>query len=49
MDVIRKGSGLAVRFPRFMGNCMLDKTAENATTEKEILEMYQNQLKISDS
>jgi DNA ligase-1 len=45
MDAIRKGSGLAIRFPRFTGNYRLDKAAEDATTVKEILEMYQGQLK----
>jgi len=45
MDVIRKGSGLAIRFPRFTGNYRFDKAAEDATTEKEIIEMYQKQLK----
>jgi DNA ligase-1 len=50
MDSIRKGSGLAIRFPRFTGNYRLDKSAEDATTSKEIVEMYQNQLKkISES
>ena len=45
MDAIRKGSGLAIRFPRFTGNYRLDKTPEDATTSVEILEMYRNQLK----
>jgi DNA ligase-1 len=45
MDKIRKGSGLAIRFPRFTGNYRLDKAAEDATTVGEILEMYQSQLK----
>jgi DNA ligase-1 len=45
MDAIRKGSGLAIRFPRFTGNYRLDKSAEDATTSAEIAEMYQNQLK----
>jgi DNA ligase-1 len=45
MDSIRKGSGLAIRFPRFTGNYRLDKAAEDATTTKEIIEMYQSQLK----
>jgi DNA ligase-1 len=44
MDAIRNGSGLAIRFPRFTGNYRLDKTAEDATTVKEVVEMYQNQL-----
>jgi DNA ligase-1 len=45
MDSIRKGSGLAIRFPRFTGNYRLDKAAEDATTVNEIVEMYQRQLK----
>jgi DNA ligase-1 len=45
MDSIRKGSGLAIRFPRFTGNYRLDKSAEDATTSTEIVEMYNNQLK----
>jgi DNA ligase-1 len=31
MGSIRKGSGLAIRFPRFTGNYRLDKAAEDAT------------------
>lgn len=42
---IREGSGLAIRFPRFTGRYRLDKSAEDSTTIKEIVEMYQNQLK----
>ena len=50
MDSIRKGSGLAIRFPRFTGNYRLDKAAEDATTVSEIIEMYRKQLKkISES
>jgi DNA ligase-1 len=45
MGSIRKGSGLAIRFPRFTGNYRLDKAAEDATTAEEIVEMYKNQLK----
>ena len=45
MDAIRKGSGLAIRFPRFTGNYRVDKSAEDATTTGEIVEMYQRQLK----
>jgi len=45
MDVIRKGSGLAIRFPRFTGNYRLDKAAEDATTVEEVVEMYKSQLK----
>jgi DNA ligase-1 len=50
MNAIRKGSGLAIRFPRFTGNYRVDKAAEDATTVSEIVEMYQKQLKkISES
>jgi DNA ligase-1 len=45
MGKIRKGSGLAIRFPRFTGNYRLDKAAEDATTIEEIVEMYKSQLK----
>ena len=45
IDAIRKESGLAIRFPRFTGNFRLDKAAEDATTTKEIIEMYRSQLK----
>ena len=45
LDVIRKGSGLAIRFPRFTRNYRPDKSAEDATTVKEITQMYQSQLK----
>jgi DNA ligase-1 len=44
-DAVRKGSGLAIRFPRFTGNYRLDKSAEDATTVKEIMEMHKSQLK----
>jgi len=45
MGTIRKGSGLAIRFPRFTGNYRLDKAAEDATSAEEIVEMYRGQLK----
>jgi DNA ligase-1 len=45
LDSIRKGSGLAIRFPRFTGNYRADKAAEDATTSIEIVEIYRNQLK----
>lgn len=45
MNSIRKGSGLAIRFPRFTGKYRTDKAPEDATTSAEIAQMYRNQLK----
>jgi DNA ligase-1 len=45
LDSVRKGSGLAIRFPRFTGNYRTDKAAEDATTSAEVVEMYRGQLK----
>jgi DNA ligase-1 len=44
-DSIRKGSGLAIRFPRFTGKYRTDKAPEDATNSIEVVEMYRNQLK----
>lgn len=45
LDSIRKGAGMAIRFPRFTGKWRTDKSPEDATTVKEIIEMYNKQLK----
>jgi len=45
MNAIREGSGLALRFPKFTGRIRFDKAPEDATTEKELIEMYKKQLK----
>jgi DNA ligase-1 len=45
MDAVRKGSGMAIRFPRFTGKYRTDKSPQDATTSKEIVEMYNGQLK----
>ncbi len=42
---VREGAGLAIRFPRFTGRWREDKAAEDATTEKEVVDMYREQLK----
>jgi DNA ligase 1 len=45
MNSIRPGAGLAIRFPRFTGKYRTEKSPEDATTTKEIVGMYRNQLK----
>ncbi|RLE51683.1 MAG: ATP-dependent DNA ligase [Candidatus Methanomethylicota archaeon] len=45
LNAIREGAGLAIRFPRFTGRYRTDKKPEDATTVKEIIEMYKAQLK----
>ncbi|MGQ0794884.1 MAG: ATP-dependent DNA ligase [Nitrosopumilaceae archaeon] len=43
IDRIRKGSGLALRFPKFTGKIRLEKTPENATTDEEVISLYNGQ------
>ena len=45
-NIIRKGSGLALRFPKFTGKIRLEKSAEDASTDREIIALYQGQIKI---
>ncbi len=47
--LLPEGSGLAVRFPRFTGKVRDDKSAEQATTAAELLNMYRGQTSVSDS
>ncbi len=44
-NAIKKGSGLALRFPKYTGRLRSDKRPEDATTVKELIEMYRKQLK----
>lgn len=45
LNMIREDTGFAGRFPKYTGRLRDDKSPEQATTVKEILEMYRNQLK----
>jgi len=44
-DTVRRNFGLAIRLPRFTGRMRFDKSAEDATTTDEIVQMYKSQLK----
>ncbi len=46
MDKIRKGSGLALRFPKFTGKIRFEKTSENATNIDEIITLYNSQKRV---
>jgi len=43
---VKADAGLAIRFPRFTGRWRDDKSPQDATTEKEIVEMYREQLRV---
>lgn len=44
-NVLKKNTGLALRFPRFTGNYRFDKSPEDSTTMREIVDLYGRQLK----
>ncbi len=44
---VRKNSGLALRFPKFTGRVRLEKAAEDASTDQEIVALYKGQKKVS--
>jgi len=45
MDVIRKNTGFALRFPKFTGKIRLEKSPEDASTDQEIITLYKGQKK----
>jgi DNA ligase-1 len=44
-DEIRKGTGLALRFPKFTGKIRVEKIAEDASTNEEVVSLYKGQNK----
>jgi DNA ligase 1 len=46
MNAVRAGSGLALRFPKFTGKIRDEKGPEDATTVKELVEMYSMQKRV---
>ncbi len=47
-DVLKEGSGLGIRFPRFTGRVRDDKAPEQCTSVSEIVEMFEMQVHDSD-
>ncbi|UCD91995.1 MAG: ATP-dependent DNA ligase, partial [Methanobacteriota archaeon] len=48
LNLKRKDAGLAIRFPRFTGRWREDKGPKEATSVKELVSMYESQLKTLD-
>ena len=46
LDTIRKGSGLALRFPKFTGKIRVEKSPEDASTGEEVSSLYKGQTKV---
>lgn len=46
-DTVRKGSGLALRFPKFTGKIRMEKAPEDATTNDEVVSLYRSQKKVT--
>lgn len=46
-DIVRKGSGLALRFPKFTGKIRDEKSPEDASTDQEVVTLYKNQKKVT--
>ena len=47
MGTVRKGDGLALRFPKFTGKIRMEKGAEDASTDQEVATLYRDQKKVS--
>ena len=49
LDTIRKGTGLALRFPKFTGRIRIEKGSEDASTDEEVYSLYTRQTKVMDT
>ncbi len=47
INKIRKGAGLALRFPKFTGKIRIEKAVEDASTNEEIVALYNGQKKVA--
>ena len=47
LNLIRKGSGFALRFPKFTGKIRYEKAVEDASTDEEVFTLYKRQSKIN--
>ena len=47
LNLVRKNSGFALRFPKFTGKIRYEKAVEDASTHDEVLALYKNQSKIN--
>jgi len=47
LDLIRKSSGFALRFPKFTGKIRYEKVIEDASTGEEVFALYKRQSKIN--
>jgi len=48
LGTIRKGAGLALRFPKFTGKIRIEKGSEDASTDEEVYSLYKGQTKVID-
>jgi DNA ligase-1 len=47
LDILRKGSGMALRFPKFTGRIRTEKNVKDASTDEEVVALYKSQKKSS--
>jgi len=47
LNLVRKNSGFALRFPKFTGKIRYEKAVEDASTDEEVLTLYKGQSKFS--